>query len=324
MNEYLKSGRQALRLLYFLVISYSITKAIANLFTNGNTFALPTFHSILLFIVFLSFITRFFLGAYRILSEDIEIEHRRPKILMDVAFFFLQALVFSVFSLNYTDLAFTLWMILVLCFIDLVWLSILDKKWKIKTTTNKQWIYHNTFFICYCTVSLICLQTTVLLVVVSLLAMVFDLFVNLDFYFAPSAGGLRIFVAGPYGDNEAPNVIAKNIQQACDVGKQLALKGHFPFIPHTMLHGWEKDTRFTVEHFKRIDFKWLEFCDGLFLIARSPGADKEHDIAMHKGLKIFHKMEEVPDLAKNGPSGPQSFLVRTRAWILLRLEGGKQ
>jgi hypothetical protein len=135
-------------------------------------------------------------------------------------------------------------------------------------------------------------------------AFVVDLYVNREFYFAIEATpGLRIFVAGPYGDNEPPEVIEQNVRNAESVGKQLALKGHFPFIPHTMLHGWETDKRFTVDHFKSIDFRWLDFCDALYFIAHSAGTDAEVDYAVQKGLTVFSRLEDVPDL-RAGSSPP--------------------
>lgn len=298
MNEYLKSGRQALRLLYFLVISYSITKSISILFTSGNDFSLPPPNKAILFCVFLSFISRFFLGAYRVLSEDIEIELRRTKILIDIFGFFIQALLFYVFSLNYYDLIFSQWSILLICTVDLIWLAILALRYGIKSPTYRRWMIHNWVFIAFCIYNIFWLQNLYWLLVLSIIALILDFWFNGDFYFARASAGLRIFVAGPYGDNQPKKVIAANVQRARDVGKELALKGHFPFIPHTMLHGWETDHRFTVENFKSIDFKWLEFCDALFFIAPSTGANIEKEIATQRGLQIFKSLDQVPNVSK--------------------------
>jgi hypothetical protein len=147
MNEYLKSGRQALRLLYFLIISLSITNSIKLLFTVDNKFILPATERIILFAVFLSFITRFFLGAYRVLSEDIEIELRRPKIITDVFAFFIQALTFYVYSLNYYDLLFAQWIIVFICLVDLIWLGTLASCFKIRPTTFREWMVNNIVLI---------------------------------------------------------------------------------------------------------------------------------------------------------------------------------
>ena len=69
-----------------------------------------------------------------------------------------------------------------------------------------------------------------------------------------------------------------------------------------MLHGWELDQRFGVDQFKEIDFAWLEFCDALYFIAESPGANIEKELAQHRGLQVFTDMRQVPDArAKKTP-----------------------
>ena len=89
MHDYLKSGRQAIRLLYFLIIGFAFTRSITDLFNVDGHFAVPDYDKVVLFVVFLSYITRFFLGAYRALSYDIDVETRRVKIAGDaISFFF--------------------------------------------------------------------------------------------------------------------------------------------------------------------------------------------------------------------------------------------
>lgn len=295
MHEYSKSGRQVLRMLYFLIISMSLTKAISTCLVVDNKFSNPTLEHLALFVVFFSFTTRFCLGAYRVMSENVEVELRRPKIMVDTIGFFFQAMIFYVYSLNYYGHFHAQVMTGVLCFVDLVWLSVLAIGYGIKSKTFSQWVAHNIVFLCFLAVNVFLLKrNTALFLVASAVAFVFDMIKNFDFYFPPAAGGLRIFVAGPYGDKGPKKVIQMNIQRACDVGKELALKGHFPFIPHTMLQGWETDRRFTIDHFKSIDFNWLEHCDALFFIAPSPGANVEKELATRKGIRVFTTMEDVP------------------------------
>ena len=140
-------------------------------------------------------------------------------------------------------------------------------------------------------------KSTIALLVVSLVAFAIDILFNSEFYFGLSKNKvLKIFVAGPYGDNQPPEIISANVERAKRIGKSLALKGHIPLIPHTMLHGWEIDKRFKVEDFKRIDFAWLEECDALFYIAPSAGANIEREIATRKGLQIFTSLKSVPNV----------------------------
>lgn len=299
MHEYSKSGRQALRMLYFLIISLSLTKAISTLLVINDKFSNPTVEHVILFVVFLSFISRFFVGAYRVMSEDIEIELNRPKVIVDAIGFFAQAMIFYVYSLNYYGHFHAQIMTGILCGWDLVWLSYLAYRHGIKSNTFNQWMAHNIIFLVFLVLNSILFRRNLFtFAFASGLAFVIDFAKNRDFYFPRPTTGLRIFVAGPYGDKEPKRIISRNVQRARDIGKELALKGHFPFIPHTMLHGWETDERFTVEHFKSIDFSWLENCDALFFIASSPGANVEKEIAVRKGLKVFTSLDQVPNVHK--------------------------
>ena len=295
MFEYLKSVRKAIRLIYVLIISLAFTEALKSLFIQNDIFKLPKSQDIILCVIFFSFITRFFIGAYRILSYDIEVEIRQPKIIIDSIGFFLQALAFYIFALIYHNFIFTQWLIIIICIVDLVWLALLAMVYKIKEVTYNQWQIHNIVICCFVLFNIFYLDNLIILLIVSFLALVIDFVYNREFYLSlKKSPGLRIFVAGPYGDYENEEVKKRNVEEAKQIGKELALKGHFPFIPHTMLHGWEMDRRFAIETFKTIDLKWLEFCDALFFIAESAGANEEKYQAIKKGLQIFTDLEKVP------------------------------
>lgn len=299
MHDYLKSGRQALRLLYVIIISLAIAKAISILFMCEDTFTIPTQEQTFLFIVFFSFISRFFLGAYSALSYDVEIEFGKTKIVIDAVGFLFQALAFYVFALRFHNLIFSQFMIYVICAIDLLWLLLLAIKFNIKDKTFTQWIIHNIIMLIFIPINMNMWNNLYYLFGISILALFVDIALNSDYYFAVKQyPHLKIFIAGPYGDEGPPNEIVKNVQEADRIGKELALKGHFPFIPHTMLHGWEKDSRFTTKHFKAIDYTWLEFCDALFLITESPGANIEKEMAERRGLRIFYDLKDVPEVKK--------------------------
>lgn len=304
MKEDLKSGRLAIRLLYFFIISMALTRSTAILFTNANNqFAFPSIDNFFLFVIFLSIIIRFCLGGYRILTEDIEIEYRRWKIITDSIFLIIQALIFYVYSLTYNSFIYSIWLIFAICGIDLIWIEISRIKFQVKTKTFAQWIIHDIIFLFLApSVSLFIIHyisgilIIICLFILAMLLFITDFSTSMDFYFAHTSSGLRIFIAGPYGDQLDKKVITKNVNKAKDIGKEITLKGHYPFIPHTMLHGWETDNRFTSDNFKQIDLQWLEFCDALYFIAPSPGANAEKAFAESKGLKIFYSLDEVPDV----------------------------
>ena len=301
MHDYLKSGRQAIRLLYFLIIGLSITKAIEGIFGSGVPFLQIPFEHVMLFVVFFSFVSRFFLGAYRVLSYDVEIEVRRGKIVLDILVLLCQALAFYVFSLNYADAASAQIIIIVICGIGIVWVAWLYLL-QITEEAFRVWLALNVFMIIFVWVYWTWVNYVPVLLGVSVAVAVADYWFNGDFFFSLKHGAaLRIFVAGPYGDEDPDDTTQENVEQAKRIGKELALKGHYPFVPHTMLHGWETDKRFTLEDFKAIDFAWLEFCDALYFIAESPGANVEKELATQRGLQIFTELEQIPDAKKKRP-----------------------
>jgi hypothetical protein len=301
-SDYLKAGKQAVRLIYFLVIGFAITRSLTTLFINNSTnlFFLPPLSTFILFLVFASFISRFFVGAYRVLSYDVEMEIRKPKVLIDLFGFTFQAIAFYVLALSFLDARVTEILLITICTIDTIWLLILYIGYEIIQSTFRQWIAHNLIMAGIILIDIFLFKDNYwVLFGASALAFIVDLIMNGDFYFGfDPKSGYRIFVSGPYGDDNPPDVIARNVEKAKQVGKELTLRGHIPFIPHTMLHGWEDDKRFSGPDFKRIDFAWLFQCQALYFIDSSPGADVEKEVAIHKGMHVYYKMEDVPDLTK--------------------------
>lgn len=105
-----------------------------------------------------------------------------------------------------------------------------------------------------------------------------------------------IYVAGPYTANSQEE-INRNIERADETGKQLVMKGHYPFIPHKQTAQWEKDERLTYEHFIALDLAWIEVCDAIIMIGdwkNSNGAREEYYYAIRCGLTVYHSIDEVP------------------------------
>lgn len=303
MSEHLKSGRQAIRLLFFFIISMALTRSLMLLFSPNNIFVSPNGQEIVLFIIFFTFIFRFSLGGYRILSQDVEIEIRYSRVIVDAFIFVAQSLLFYIYALTYGDIYNTSIMIVLICGIDVFWLAFMAVVREIGSSTFIQWLIHDLIFMFGLTyviksgfvhISYFYL----ILAFISIIAGFIDIYFNRKFYFSYSVNGLKIFIVGPYGDNQPKEVIEKNVNKARDIGKLVALRGHTPFIPHTMLHGWETDGRFTADHIKKIDHEWLSYCDAIYYIGSSKGADEEKAIAQHDGIRIFTSIDEIPDLTK--------------------------
>jgi len=105
---------------------------------------------------------------------------------------------------------------------------------------------------------------------------------------------MRIYVAGPYGDSNLKHIIARNVAAADAIGRELALLGHTPYIPHKTTWGWEDDPRITYDDCICIDLEWLGLCDALFFLGPSPGANLELEVAVRCGKRIFVSIGEVP------------------------------
>lgn len=109
----------------------------------------------------------------------------------------------------------------------------------------------------------------------------------------------RIYVAGKYTANtEGKKVV--NVDLATDVAGALFLMGHFPYIPHS-LHWVERrlqevDLILGYEHWMAWGLNWLDACDSLFLIDNSPGANRELKRAQERGIKIYTRIVDVPNL----------------------------
>jgi hypothetical protein len=95
----------------------------------------------------------------------------------------------------------------------------------------------------------------------------------------------------PSGGCAEPDVEKRdaNVKAADEAGREIARRGHTPFIPHKMTYDWERDEVLQYEDFIRIDDEWLRFCDAILMIGSSPGADRELDLAGRMGLESSSK-----------------------------------
>lgn len=113
---------------------------------------------------------------------------------------------------------------------------------------------------------------------------------------------MYIYVSGPYSppsDELDPlkreKVIEENINNANKVALALARRGHFPFVPHTMMQGWEEAYGISRALALHLCHKWVERCDALYFIGPSPGAESELNIARMHNLPIFYSLDEIEE-----------------------------
>lgn len=107
-----------------------------------------------------------------------------------------------------------------------------------------------------------------------------------------------IGVAGPYSadteEKRQHNLDAMNLAAA-----RLLEMGHIPIIGmNAALPIIER-----AQHIDRyqctmdISLAVISACDALLLLKESPGANKERDLIISKGGKIFHSIEEIENLS---------------------------
>lgn len=116
---------------------------------------------------------------------------------------------------------------------------------------------------------------------------------------------MLILIAGPYrgGTNDDPKLIQQNLEKLEAVALPLFRMGHLPVIGEwlalPLLHlagskqigdsAWD-EIQYPVAH------RLLEKCDAVLrLEGESKGADNDVRIAKERGLKIYYRLEDIPN-----------------------------
>lgn len=117
-----------------------------------------------------------------------------------------------------------------------------------------------------------------------------------------------VYVSGPYtvrdpdlAADERAQLLADNVERADRAAIAVIAKGHRPFVPHTMMEGWEDLGRVGRDEVMDLCLAWVGKCDGLLYLGPSPGADRERAEAERLGLPVFESVDELPP---NGDRSP--------------------
>lgn len=122
----------------------------------------------------------------------------------------------------------------------------------------------------------------------------------------PNAGkSLMILIAGPYrsGTNDDPELIRKNVELMESYALPIFRAGHIPVLgewfalPLAALAGSRKigDEAFN-EVFHPIAVRLQEKCDAVLRVGgASAGADEMVRVGESLGLKIYRRLEEIPN-----------------------------
>lgn len=104
-----------------------------------------------------------------------------------------------------------------------------------------------------------------------------------------------IGVAGPY---TAPDAEArqKNLDAMNSAAARLLEQGHVPLIGMNaalpvLAQATVKDSYAAT---MAISLAVISACDALLLIGESPGANRERDLVLSRGLPVYYRLEDVP------------------------------
>jgi len=147
---------------------------------------------------------------------------------------------------------------------------------------------------------------------------------------------LRIYVMGPLSANgiktggSVSETVRRNAAKADFVGRELFLKGHFPFIPHTMSMLWFEDERPEFHNYdlivNRFDIGgWLSLCDAIYKLEgweKSRGSMLELDWAQKHGLIEYDNLDQIPFVMDIAPDDYVKYLHHgRRVWTKAALRG---
>jgi hypothetical protein len=110
-----------------------------------------------------------------------------------------------------------------------------------------------------------------------------------------SFNAMIIGVAGPYSADTAQQR-QQNLDAMNDAAARLLAMGHIPIIGmNAALPVLERSSITNrYEATMAISLAVISACEGILLLAESPGANKERDLIVSKGLPVYHSIEEVP------------------------------
>lgn len=121
-----------------------------------------------------------------------------------------------------------------------------------------------------------------------------------------------IYVAGPLSA-KVPSGVPTNVARAIDISNELVKRGYAPIVPHLSyyqnLRAQAQGKGIDYETWMSVDFRLLERCDAMFVIAQSPGTNREILFARDLGIPIFTSLEELedfePPMAGIPPASPE-------------------
>ncbi|MHB1278200.1 MAG: DUF4406 domain-containing protein [Bacteroidia bacterium] len=108
---------------------------------------------------------------------------------------------------------------------------------------------------------------------------------------------MLLAIAGPYSaDTEEQR--QKNLDALNEAAARVLERGHIPVIGVNAALPVVNQTSLPDKYKAMMDISLalVDRCEGLLLLAESPGANRERDLILSKGLPVFYGLNEVPGL----------------------------
>ncbi len=104
-----------------------------------------------------------------------------------------------------------------------------------------------------------------------------------------------IAVAGPFSA-ETPEQESRNLAAMNEAAARLLEAGHIPFIGiNAALPVVEKaNVNNRYDALMKISMALIDKCEAILMLGESPGANKERDHIISKGLPVYYDLSEIP------------------------------
>lgn len=105
-----------------------------------------------------------------------------------------------------------------------------------------------------------------------------------------------IGVAGPYSASTDEQK-KKNFDTLNDAAARLLEMGHIPLIGVNAALPVLEKTKLTDPYLGIMDISLavISACEGLLLLKESPGANRERDLILSKGLPVYTSLDQIPN-----------------------------
>ena len=107
---------------------------------------------------------------------------------------------------------------------------------------------------------------------------------------------MLLAVAGPYSANTEEQR-QKNLDALNAAAARLLEMGHIPLIGVNAALPVVDQTTLPDKYKAMMDISMavVDKCEGLLLLAESPGANRERDLVLSKGLPVYYDLHDVPE-----------------------------